>query len=263
MKTVKMARGLLIIGCLLVATNGFAQGGTATLGLGDMSLEQLQDQEDKFRRDAEQARWEIDSLLQIFNLKEEKERRKEEKQEILSGSPQQQVEILKPEVSLLQRQLDALLDKERLISQKLRLIQQAQEAKLRIMELQRKPEFRLAGVVVGLMDDGKTGTDSTPSQFFVELGIRLPVVKEFTAVGPFVGISQSHIFGGVEAHIPVVSPEQGRPYGSWAEVGIAYNGKVSGLFGLRLGSDKWQFLFRYWSGIDTKLPLQFGVVCLF
>ena len=262
MKTVKMARGLLIIGCLLVATNGFAQGGTATLGLGDMSLEQLQDQEDKFRRDAEQARWEIDSLLQIFNLKEEKERRKEEKQGILSGSPQQQVEILKPEVSLLQRQLDALLDKERLISQKLRLIQQAQEARLRIIELQRKPEFRLAGVVVGLMDDGKTGTDSTPSQFFVELGIRLPVVKEFTAVGPFIGIS-TNVYAGIEAHIPVVSPEQGRPYGSWAEVGIAYNGKVSGLFGLRLGGERWQFSFRYWAGVDTKLPLQFGVVCLF
>jgi len=51
--------GILVIG--LPITISFAGQGTetGTLTLDEMSLEQLQAQEEKLRREAEQARWEI------------------------------------------------------------------------------------------------------------------------------------------------------------------------------------------------------------
>jgi len=172
---------------------------------------------------------------------------------------------MKPEVERLQRQLDALLAKERLIGQKLSLTQQAQEARLRIIELQRQPKFRYGWLGVGMLADGKsgTGTDSTPSQFFMELGMRLPVGKKYSAIGPFVGAYHGQWYVGIEGFIPVVAPEQGKPYGSWAKVGVAYGKKAVALFGLSLGDERWQLTFRYWAGVEEKLPLQFGVAYLF
>jgi hypothetical protein len=276
-KVVKMvrvaaAKKLLTIICfvifLLAMATGltFGEQGTATLGLGEMSLEQLQAQKDKLRKETEQARLEIDSILAILNRKKEIEEREKEKGDVLDPySAQHQVEVLKPEVDLLQRQLDALLEKERLLVQRLSLIQRAQEAKLRIIEFQREPKFPNAWVGFGMLADGKsgTGTDSAQSQFFAEIGMRIPVVAKWAAIGPFIGAYHNKWYGGIEGFIPVVTPEQGIPYGSWVELGIAYNEKASALFGLRVGDERWQLLFRYWAGVDIELPLQFGVACLF
>jgi len=258
--------GVLVIG--LPISISFAGQGTETrtLTLGEMSLEQLQAQEDKLRREAEQARWEIDSILQIINREKEIEERKKEKGDVIDPySAEHQVELMKPEVERLQRQLDALLEKERLIGQRLSLTQQAQEARLRIIELQRQPKFRHCWIGFGMLADGKsgTGTDSTPSEFFAEIGARIPAGKKYGAVGPFVGITHNQAYVGIEGFIPVVPPKQGDPGGSWAKVGVAYRKKVSALFGLSLGDERWQLTFRYWAGVDVELPLQFGVAYLF
>lgn len=243
------------------------QQGTPTLGLGEMSLEQLKIQKYQLERDAERAGWEIDSILRIINREKEIEVRKNEKGDVIdSYSPEHQVELMKPEVERLERGLDALLEKERLLQQKLRLIQQAQEAKLRIIELQRSPKFPLGWVGVGMLADGKSGsdTDKTPSQFFAEVGMRLPAGKKYGAVGPFVGITHNQAYAGIEGFIPVVPPKQGDPGGSWIIVGTGYNGKFIPLIvGLRLGTEQWQGYFRYWAGVDVELPLQFGVALLF
>jgi len=268
---VKTKRFLCFIGILVIGlpiTISFAGQGTetGTLTLDEMSLEQLQAQEERFRREAEQARWEIDSILQIINREKEIEERKKEKKDVIdSYSAEHQVELMKPEVERLQRQLDALLEKERLIGQRLSLTQQAQEARLRIIELQRQPKFRHYWLGFGMLADGKsgTGTDSTPSEFFAEIGARIPAGKKYTAIGPFVGAYHGQCYAGIEGFIPVVPPKQGDSGGSWVKIGVAYGKRVSALFGLNIGDERWQLTFRYWAGTDVELPLQFGVAYLF
>ncbi|MBU2579060.1 hypothetical protein KKA09_03005 [Patescibacteria group bacterium] len=258
----------LLLGIFPAITIGQVVGtaGIKTLTLGEMSLEQLKIQKYQLEREAERAGWEIDSILRIINREKEIEVRKNEKGSVLDPySPEHQVQEMRPEVERLQRQLNALLEKERLIGEKLRLVQQAQEARQRIIELQRSPKFPLGWVGVGMLADGKsgTGTDSTPSQFFAEIGMRLPAGKKYGAIGPFVGITHNQAYAGIEGFIPVVPPKQGDPGGSWAKIGVAYGKKVSALFGLNIGGERWQLTFRYWAGVDVELPLQFGVAYLF
>lgn len=241
------------------------EGMGETMLLGEMSLSQLRDQEEKFRREAERLGWEIDSILQIINRKTEIEKRREEKRDVLDpSSPQHQVEVMKPEVELLQRRLDALLEKERLIAEKLRLTQQAQEVRLRIVELQRQPKFRLGWLGFGYLADGKSGSDSThvSSKFSVELGVRAPI-GTYTAIGLLVGYT-GKVYAGVEGFIPVEAPKQGEPYGSWITLGGVYDEydkKAAALIGLRLGGERIQAQFRIY--YPSSFPFQLNVIFVF
>lgn len=161
------------------------------------------------------------------------------------------------------------------IKHQLKALKKEEERKKRVEKILKKKISPFIGIGMMIIREEKEnkneGTRTYFSRFCGEIGVKISLPKEGTTLNFFLGSygkekeKEYKKYEGISVLLPVVSPEEGKLYGSWSWIEIGITSYPTVLLGLSLESGKnWKIQLRTFFGGKEEIPaFQAGIAKTF